>query len=79
MDHRGRALSHRRSRAGQSVAPGRFRRVRRAAAGRRRLDPRLGDVLGEEGPKPSDLLKTGEMVEAIVLGVNAAERRISLG
>jgi small subunit ribosomal protein S1 len=29
--------------------------------------------------KPSDLLKTGEMVEAIVLGVNAADRRISLG
>ncbi len=29
--------------------------------------------------KPSDLLKTGEMVEAVVLGVNAAERRISLG
>ncbi|HTW66139.1 MAG TPA: 30S ribosomal protein S1 [Bryobacteraceae bacterium] len=29
--------------------------------------------------KPSDLLKAGEMVEAIVLGVNAAERRISLG
>ena len=29
--------------------------------------------------KPSDLLKTGEMVEAMVLGVNAGERRISLG
>ncbi len=29
--------------------------------------------------KPSDLLKTGEMVEAMVLGVNAADRRISLG
>jgi small subunit ribosomal protein S1 len=29
--------------------------------------------------KPSDLLKTGEMVEAVVLGVNAGERRISLG
>ena len=29
--------------------------------------------------KPSDVLKTGEMVEAIVLGVNVAERRISLG
>ena len=29
--------------------------------------------------KPSDLLKTGEMVEAIALGVNAADRRISLG
>lgn len=29
--------------------------------------------------KPSDLLKLGEMVEALVLGVNAAERRISLG
>jgi small subunit ribosomal protein S1 len=29
--------------------------------------------------KPSDLLKTGEMVEAVVLGVNAADRRISLG
>ncbi len=29
--------------------------------------------------KPSDVLKTGEMVEAVVLGVNAAERRISLG
>src|SRR5580704_17886358 len=29
--------------------------------------------------KPSDLLKAGEMVEAIVLGVNAADRRISLG
>jgi small subunit ribosomal protein S1 len=29
--------------------------------------------------RPSDVLKTGEMVEAQVLGVNAAERRISLG
>jgi len=29
--------------------------------------------------KPSDVVKTGEMVEAVVLGVNAAERRISLG
>ena len=29
--------------------------------------------------KPSDVLKAGEMVEAMVLGVNIAERRISLG
>ncbi len=29
--------------------------------------------------KPSDVLKNGEMVEAIVLGVNPGERRISLG
>jgi small subunit ribosomal protein S1 len=29
--------------------------------------------------KPSDLLKTGEMVEAVVLGVNVGERRIALG
>lgn len=29
--------------------------------------------------KPSDVLKVGEMVEAVVLGVNAGERRISLG
>ena len=29
--------------------------------------------------KPSDVLKTGEMVEAIILGMNTAERRISLG
>ncbi len=29
--------------------------------------------------KPSDVLKIGEMVEAVVLGVNAADRRISLG
>jgi small subunit ribosomal protein S1 len=29
--------------------------------------------------KPSDLLKVGEMVKAVVLGVNAADRRISLG
>jgi small subunit ribosomal protein S1 len=29
--------------------------------------------------KPSDLLKTGEMVEAVVLGVNAGDRRIALG
>lgn len=29
--------------------------------------------------KPSDLLKPGEMVEAVILGVNAAEHRISLG
>lgn len=29
--------------------------------------------------KPSDLLKPGETVEAIILGVNAAERRMSLG
>lgn len=30
-------------------------------------------------PRPSDVLKTGELVEAVVLGVNAAERRIALG
>ena len=29
--------------------------------------------------KPGDVVKLGEMVEAVVLGVNAAERRISLG
>jgi small subunit ribosomal protein S1 len=29
--------------------------------------------------KPSDLVKPGETVEAVVLGVNAAERRLSLG
>jgi small subunit ribosomal protein S1 len=29
--------------------------------------------------KPGDVLKNGEMVEAVVLGVNAADRRISLG
>jgi small subunit ribosomal protein S1 len=29
--------------------------------------------------RPSDVLKPGESVEALVLGVNAAERRISLG
>jgi small subunit ribosomal protein S1 len=29
--------------------------------------------------KPSDVVKQGETVEAIILGINAAERRISLG
>jgi small subunit ribosomal protein S1 len=29
--------------------------------------------------KPSDVVKPGDVVEAVVLGVNAAERRISLG
>jgi small subunit ribosomal protein S1 len=29
--------------------------------------------------KPSDLVKPGDTVEAVILGVNAAERRISLG
>jgi small subunit ribosomal protein S1 len=29
--------------------------------------------------KPSDAVKTGETVEAVILGVNAAEKRISLG
>ena len=29
--------------------------------------------------KPSDVVKQGETVEAVILGVNAAERRISLG
>jgi small subunit ribosomal protein S1 len=29
--------------------------------------------------KPSDVVKSGEVVEAIILGMNAAERRISLG
>ncbi len=29
--------------------------------------------------KPADVLKPGELVEAIILGVNAAERRIALG
>jgi small subunit ribosomal protein S1 len=29
--------------------------------------------------KPSDMLKAGESVEAVILGVNAAEQRISLG
>jgi small subunit ribosomal protein S1 len=34
---------------------------------------------GKKVRKPSDVLKPGEMVEAVVLGVNAGERRISLG
>jgi small subunit ribosomal protein S1 len=29
--------------------------------------------------RPSDVVKPGEMVEAVVLGINTAERRISLG
>ncbi|PYT13886.1 MAG: 30S ribosomal protein S1 [Acidobacteria bacterium] len=29
--------------------------------------------------KPADILKTGEVVEVVVLGVNAADRRIALG
>lgn len=29
--------------------------------------------------KPSDLLKTGDTVEAVILGINPAERRLSLG
>ncbi|HEY6392749.1 MAG TPA: 30S ribosomal protein S1 [Bryobacteraceae bacterium] len=29
--------------------------------------------------RPSDVLKPGEMVEAVILGINAAEHRISLG
>jgi len=29
--------------------------------------------------KPGDVVKSGEVVEAIILGINAAERRISLG
>lgn len=29
--------------------------------------------------KPSDLLKTGEIVEAVILGLNGGERRMSLG
>jgi small subunit ribosomal protein S1 len=29
--------------------------------------------------RPSDVVKAGEMVEAVVLGINVAERRISLG
>lgn len=29
--------------------------------------------------KPSDILRTGETVEAVILGVNAGERRLSLG
>jgi small subunit ribosomal protein S1 len=29
--------------------------------------------------KPSDILKTGETVDAVILGVNAGERRLSLG
>jgi len=29
--------------------------------------------------KPSDIVKTGELVEVVVLGVNPGERRIALG
>jgi len=32
-----------------------------------------------KGRKPSDVVKPGETVEAVILGVSAAERRISLG
>src|SRR5581483_3746483 len=45
----------------------------------RRPDSRLGNVMGEKIRRPSDLLKTGDAVEAIILGVNPAERRMSLG
>src|SRR5262249_12634486 len=34
---------------------------------------------GKRVKKPSDVLKQGEVVEAVILGVNAADRRISLG
>ncbi len=34
---------------------------------------------GKKAKKPSDMVKPGETVEAVILGVNAGERRISLG
>ena len=49
VDHCGRTVSHRRSRARQGFAPGRFRRVRRIAAGRGWADPHFRNVVGEEG------------------------------
>jgi small subunit ribosomal protein S1 len=35
--------------------------------------------VGQEGEDAADVVKTGETVEAVILGVNAPERRISLG
>ena len=35
--------------------------------------------MGQESKNASDVVKPGETVEAVILGVNAAERRISLG
>ena len=34
---------------------------------------------GKKVRKPSDVLKPGEAVEAVILAINIAERRISLG
>jgi len=35
--------------------------------------------LGKRVKTPGDVVKPGETVEAVILGVNAAERRMSLG
>ena len=35
--------------------------------------------MGKEPAEPSDVVKPGDSVEVVILGVNPAERRISLG
>ena len=52
LDHRDHQVPGGRARQGQGREPHRLRRLRRARAGRRGPDPRLRDVLVEEGQAP---------------------------
>jgi small subunit ribosomal protein S1 len=63
----------------QGRQPDRLRRVRRARGGRRRTDPRIEMSWSKRVKHPSKILNVGDTVDAMVLGVDPAARRISLG
>ena len=60
-------------------AGSRFWRVCRARAGNEGLIHLSEMSWAKKVRKPSDILKPGDTVEAVILGVNAARSRISLG
>ena len=77
--HRGKIQAGR-TRARHRHAPCRFRRICGNRAGHRRPDSYFRNVVGTRKSRhPSDVVKPGETVEAVILGVNPGERRMSLG
>ena len=64
---------------GQGRERHRLRRIRRAGEGRRGADPRLRDELEQARGASVEGRQQGDMVEVQVLGVDEANRRISLG
>ena len=65
---------------GQGAQPHRVRRVRRGRRGHRRPDPHLRHVVEQaRSSTRREVLKKGDVVEAMVLSIDAENQRLSLG